>query len=141
MDRLESMLWIFVKTTTGVVFVTAVFITVFLGWNVSFGVELLWQDLIVSLVCTVGSIILPLETVKEVSKRSMQVHMILYYIYLNIAVLFCGYNFGWFEISDMKQVLGMLLGVAFVFSTMTGFSYWSAYRTADRMNEKLKERE
>lgn len=141
MERIENMIMLFIKTTVGVLFAAAVYITVLLGWDLKFGVELLWQILLVSLVCTIGSLFFPIDDVKQVSRLSMLIHTILYYIYVNAAILFCGFQFGWFSFNNLEQVIGMLLLIALVYGIMAAYSYWTAYRLAEKMNEKLKERE
>lgn len=139
--RFEDMISLFMRITTGVLFVAAAYITVFYGWEVELGVEILWQILIVSALCTLGSIILPMEGEKEVSKCSLLVYMILYYLYNNAAVLFCGVRFEWFSFRDRGQVLGMLAAIAFVFVVVAAITYWVQYQVAKKMNQKLKERE
>ena len=74
---------LFFGITTGIVLVTAVYIGVFWGSGSEIEVNILWQILIVSALCTLGSLLIPCEAEKEVSKRSMFVRMILYFIYVN----------------------------------------------------------
>lgn len=138
--RLESIVSLFTRITTGVLFVTAVYIHVFWSQEPMFGVELLWEILIVSGVCALGAVILPFEEEKEVSKCSMLVRMILYYIFINAVVLSCAFYFGWCAISDWKQILGMAVAIAFVFVVVGLISYWVDYQAAEKMNRRLKER-
>ena len=140
MKRLESMLELFMKITAGVVIVTTIFIAVFWGEYSEVRGDILWQILLVAAVCTLGSLILPIEGGKEVSKQSMLVRMILYYIYINIAVLVLGLQFMWYTLEEWKQVLGMIVAIAAVFLGIEAMSYHSQSRVADRMNEKLRER-
>lgn len=140
LKRLEYMISIFTKITTGVVFATAVFIQIFYGGDVRIGVEVLWQDLIVSAVCTLPVLLIPIEGEREVSKISMLIRMLLYYCFVNVVVLSLGVYFSWFVLSDWKQVLGMEAAIAVVFAFVMAVSYWAEYRTAERMNQKLKGR-
>lgn len=140
LKRIKEMMSLFVKTTTGILFVTAVYITVFYGWENTSKVNLLWEILGLSALCTLGSLILPLEGEKEVSKAATLIRVILYYIYVNIVTLIFGYAAEWYLISDMKQVLGMVAAVAFVFFVIAAVYYWAQYQEAKKMNQKLRER-
>lgn len=139
--RLESMLSIFGRTTTGVLFVTAVFISIFYGWEEILSVKILWQILLLSGICTLGSFIIPMEEGKTVSRRGMLICQILFYVYVNIVVLLFGYLAQWFKFSNARQVFGMMAAIFFVYIMVTVISYWQEYRVAERMNQKLKERQ
>lgn len=141
MKRLEAMAAIFVKVAAGILFVTAVYIPVFYGWDLELHADILWQILFLSAVCTLGSIILPLEGEREVSRKTMFIRIVGYYIYINAAVLGFGFLFGWFVFRNGPQVLGMEVAIAFVYIVVYIVSYWFQSREAKRMNEKLKERE
>ena len=70
------MFYVFVCVTTCVLFVTAVYVTIFFQKAV-FGVEILWQILWVSFLCSIANIFYPQ---REVSKKTMMffVHWSLY---------------------------------------------------------------
>lgn len=138
--RLECMMSLFTKITTGVVLATAVFIQIFVGADAQLGVEILWQDLFVSAICTLPTLLIPLEEEREVPKYSMLIRMILCYLLINMAVLLSGAYFSWFAFDDWKQVLGMLITIAVVFAFVMLSSYWMEYQEAERMNAKLKGR-
>ena len=141
MKRLQSMISFFEKITAGILFVTAIYIPVFYGWDLVIYADILWQILLLSAVCTWGSLHMPLEGEKEISRYAMLMRTILYYAYINVAVLGLGFLFGWFSFQNGQQVLGMELAIAFVFLVVDLVSYWTQYQEAKRMNEKLKERE
>lgn len=141
MKRLESMLVLFEKITVGIVFVTAIYIPVFYGWDDEIYADILWQILFLSAVCALGSIILPLEGEKELSRKALLIRIILYYIYVNAVVLGLGFLYRWFTFRNGLQVLGMELAIAFVFGMIWLIVYWSQCQEAKRMNQKLKERE
>lgn len=140
LKRLEFMVSLFVKIATGILFVTAVYIPVFYGWNLDLHADILWQILILAAVCTAGGILLPVEGTKEVSRKSLLLRSVFYFIYVNFVVIFFGVFVEWFSIRDRKQLLGMIAAIAFVFMVVFVLSYWHDSREADRMNQKLKER-
>lgn len=141
MKRLGFMVDLFEKIAVCVTVVTAIYIPVFYGWDTQVHFGILWQILGLSMVCTLGSIILPLEDGKEVSKMSMLVRTALYYLYINVVVLGLGFWFDWFTFRNIPQVFGMGVAIAVVFLAVYFFSYCAQCREAQRMNEKLRERE
>jgi len=141
MKRLKSMAEFFEKITTGILFVTAVYIPAFYGWDEVLHVEILWQILLLSVVCTLGSIIMPLGEEKEVSRNTMLMRHSLYYIYINVVVLALGYLFDWFSFQNAGQVFGMVLAIVFVYIVVALVCYWIQLREAEKINRKLKERD
>lgn len=141
MKRLQSMISFFEKITAGILLATAIYIPAFYGWDLVIYADILWQILLLSAVCTLGSILIPQEGEKEISRYAMLMRTILYYAYINVAVLGLGFRFGWFSFHNGLQVLGMELAIAFVFAVVYFISYWTQCQEAKRMNEKLKERE
>ena len=85
--RLEAMVSLYVKIATGILFVTAVYISVFYGWKEELQVKILWQILGLAGICTLGSLILPVDGGEEVSKKSMLARIVGYYVYVNVIVL------------------------------------------------------
>lgn len=140
LKRLESIVSLFARITTGVLFVAAVFINVFYGNDCDIEVKLLWQILLVSGVCALGALILPFDAKREVSKYSMLICMLIYYFFVNVVVLLSGFYFEWFYIDNWKQVLGMVVAIAFVFVVVTLITYHAEYQVAEKMNRKLQER-
>lgn len=138
--RLYAMMSLYVKITTGILFVAAVFISAFYGWEERLQVKILWQILGLSGICTLGSLVLPVDGGQEVSKKSMLARIVGYYLYVNAVVLLCGFWFGWFSFGNWEQVLGMVAAIAFVYLTVGILSSWLEYREAERMNQKLEGR-
>lgn len=140
LKRLAMVTSLFVKITTGILFVSAVYISVFYGWEEELQVKILWQILALALVCALGSFVLPVGSEREVSKKSMLIRAVIYYVYVNVIVLFCGFLFEWFSFDNLKQVLGMVVAIAFVYLAVGVLSSWLEYREAERMNRKLEKR-
>ena len=134
MKRIKDLFFVFVCVTTCVVFVTAVYITIF--WpQVSLGVEILWQILGVSCLSSFG---ICLYTEKERSTKSTLVRYILHYVYTNAVVLGCGVWFGWFYADNFPMVLGMVLVIALVFLLVSAIVWNKNKKMAALMNERLK---
>lgn len=131
---------VYVKITTFVVLAAAVYIGVFWGADTELSVVILWQILIVSGICSLVSLV-PMNGEKELSKASLLFRNALSYAYINIVVLGFGFYFNWFYFSNWKMVLGMEICILMVFIAVMLTEYFIEYKTAEKMNEKLKERE
>lgn len=140
LKRLKFMFALFDKIVVGILFVTAVYIPVFYGWKTVLYPKILWDILILSVICMLGSILLPLEGEKELSRNSLLFRNILYFIYINVVVLCFGVLVEWFSFRNWRQLLGMLAAIAFVYVAVMVISYWLESREAQRLNQKLKER-
>lgn len=138
--RLQTMLDIFTRITTAVICVTAVYIGIFWGGEDVLSVSILWQILSVSAICTLGSFLIPCGSEREVSKKSMLARMLLYFIFVNVVVLGCGAMYEWFSFSSWKMVLAMEISIIAVFAVVVGAGYFAEYKTAEQMNQKLRDR-
>ncbi|TGY95584.1 DUF3021 domain-containing protein [Petralouisia muris] len=136
--RLDAMASLFVKITTGILFASAVFITVFYGWELELHVDILWQILVLAFICTLGSLVISVDGQREISRRSMLIRIAVYYAYVNAAVLFGGFLFRWFSFDNLNQVLGMVAAVAVVYLAVWICSSWLDYREAEQINRKLE---
>lgn len=133
--KIKSLFFCFAFVTTFVVFVTAAYISIFWG-SVSLGVEILWQILFVSFLCSLGILIYP---EREVSTRLSILITVLHYIEVNTVVMSCGIWFGWFYADNLPMVFGMLFIIALVFVLVSVIMWNRNKQIAARMNERLKE--
>lgn len=134
MKKLNDVFFVFVCVTTCVVFVTAVYITIF--WpDTTLGVEILWQILAVSFLCSLCMYIYP---ERELSAKTTILLNILHYIVTNVIVLGCGIWFGWFYADNLPMVLGMVAVIAFVFALVSVAVWNRNKKMAALMNERLK---
>lgn len=133
MKKLRDMLFIFVCVTTCVLLVTALYITVF--WShVTLGVEILWQILFVSFLCSAANAFF-LE--REASGTLLVVFHVLRYVMTNGIVLGCGFWFGWFYADNLPMVLAMVLSIAVVFVIVSVIAWKRGKQQAALMNERL----
>lgn len=136
MKKLKDFLFAFVCITTGVLFVSAAYITIF--WpQVMLGVEILWQIIFVSFLCSVGICIFPEQ--QEANRRRVVLLHFLSYLEINVIVLGCGFWFGWFRLDDVLMVVGMVVAIAFVFLLVSAAIWNWNKRLAAEMNGKLLE--
>lgn len=133
-NKIKNLLFCFACVTTCVVFVTAAYITVF--WkNASLGVELLWQILFVSFLCSLSTLIYP---PRESSTKMTVFFFVLHYVMINAIVMGCGLWFEWFYPDNLPMVLGMLFIIALNFALVSAIMWRRDKRAAARMNERLR---
>lgn len=134
MKRIKDMFFVFVCVTTCVLFVTALYITVF--WpHESLGVKILWQILVVSLLC---SIVFAIYPQREVGRNTMVLLYIVHYVITNVIVLGCGVWFGWFYVDNLPMVLAMLFAIAAIFVLVSVVMWKRGKQQAALMNERLR---
>lgn len=134
MKKIADMFNTFVYVVTAVVFGSAVYITIFWGES-TLGVKLLWQILLVSFLCSLGTLMYP---EKQTGKKVLWLLRALHYVLVNAVVLGCGIWFEWFYADNLLMVLGMLLLIAVIFVTASYILWKRASHAAELMNERLK---
>lgn len=133
MKRLKDVAFVFVCVTTCVLFVTALYITVF--WQQAvLGVEILWQILGVSFLCSIVTFFYPR---REIGKKAMMCIYIGHYVLINAIVLGCGLWFQWFYVDNLPMVLAMLLAIAVIFVLVSIVAWRRGKQQAECMNERL----
>lgn len=140
---LECLKWVlhyFPVITVVVMIVSAGYVTFFWGADENVSIALLWQILLVSLICSGSPLFFCQRKPKEMGKGEFWFRWVLCYIYVNVVVLGFGIGFKWFEPSKLPMVIGMLLAIAIAFVIIAGFVFLVDMKTADAMNQKLKER-
>ncbi len=133
-NKIRNLFHCFFCVTTTVTFVTAVYITVFWG-PVSLTVDILWQILFVSFLCSLGILQYPN---RECRPKTTLLITALHYVQVNIVVLGCGLWFEWFYIDNLPMVSGMLFIIALVFVLVSAAMWSRDRRIAASINEKLK---
>lgn len=140
-EYLKIVLNFFTKITTAVFFCAMIYIMIF--WGVDHEIEIisLGQILFASAACALGICIHPLDGEKVRSKKGFFFRQLLYYLYVNVVVMTCGYFFQWYYVENRKMVLGMEAVILAVFILVTLAAYLIDYKEAQKMNKKLRERE
>ena len=133
-NKIKNLFLCFAFVTTAVTFVTAVYITMFWG-PVSLTVDILWQILFVSFLCSLGILLYPN---RECSPKAALLITALHYVLVNVVVLGCGLWFEWFYIDNLPMVSGMLFIIALVFVLVSAAMWSRDRRIAASINEKLK---
>lgn len=137
-EKMKLLLDIFGKITAGVLMAAAAYITIFWGTEAKISAMILWQVLIVSAVCSVPVLLFAADNGKELSKRGMFVRQLLYFLFVNVVVLWLGRRFEWFEFRNLGMVAVMEVLIIAVYALVNLVSYLSERSVAQNMNERLR---
>ena len=140
MEKFKECLSLFAWINTAVCIVSATYITIFCGAGIKLSVGIIWQILIASGICAVGSPLLPLNSYAELSKRKALLHMLAHFLYINIVIFTCGYFFEWFYLSNFAMIMCMEVAIVAVYVLVTAASYAVDSRLACKLNHRLQER-
>lgn len=136
MRKIRFLIQIFSMVLTGVVIAVALFTTV-INPTDTVETELFWQMLLVSALCTLVSLIYPWD--REMSKTEVIGRTMIHYILVNGIVLGGGAFFHWYNPSEIRNIIPMLLIIALIFAVVSVISWRKSAADAARMNEKLEE--
>ena len=75
---------------------------------------------------------------KDMEKWEGMLRLVVHYVLITLGVLICGWLYGWYELS-VVGVLAMCLTSAAVYFFTSALNYQIYKKTAEQMNEKLKE--
>lgn len=134
-SKIKEMLYTFSYVTTGVLFSTALFITIF-AKDITLSVSLLWQILITSCVCVLGNLIYPKRVI---TAKQTIIRILVHYIYINIVVFSCAVLFDWYDVRDIKKSGFMFLCIIVVFAVTSSIVWQNAKRMSEALNNRLKE--
>lgn len=81
----------------------------------------------------------PDEEGKGITKQGMIARQIIYFVYINCAVLGLGRAFGWFYFNKAKMVVLMEVLIIGVYVMVNLIVYVNDHMVAESMNQKLKE--
>lgn len=137
--ELQVMEIIFARITTAVAFVTVIYVTIFWGPDCEVEIGLIWQIMAIGAISALGDLIV--YTRRECSKWRMLFKRVLYFLFVNAAVMGFAYWFGWIYPSNWKMFVAMEISIILVFAIENIICYLADYKTAEEMNQRLKERE
>ena len=132
MKKLREVLRCFVYVTSCVILATAIYIGIFYRESM----EILWQILLVSFLCSLGILFYP---DRAMSKREAILRILLHYVEVNTVVLGCGVWFEWFDIRNPWMLMGMLILITIVFIVVSWLQWKRESRLAALLNTRLEE--
>ena len=137
--KLKILMDVFAKITLGVLLASAAYISAIWGFDAQISVQILWQILIVSAVCSIPILMFPADDEKELSKKGMLVRHFIYFVYVNGTVLGFGTLFEWFSTDKPEMVILMEILIVFVYAGVNLIYYMNDHAEAEKMNQKLDE--
>lgn len=132
MERIKIWFDVFTKVVTCVTFGVIIYCMIFFP-RVSFGVEMLWQMLLVSFLTSAGTLLYT----DSIAQKKMKIMCVIHYMLVNVIVVGCGLWFEWFYLDSLPQMVGILVVIALVFLTVSAVSWKRAMQMADLMNSRL----
>ena len=139
LEKIRAIFQMYLQIVALVILASAIYITVFWGYDCEVDGDILWQIMGVSALCSLCTPILMSQ--KELSKRTMLFREMIHFLMINVIVLFSGFCFEWFYVSDWKMIVGMELTIIAVYAGVMLINYRMNQRTAEEMNHKLQERQ
>ena len=135
----ETMKYFFLITVL-ILIASTVFISVFYGPDASVQIVFLWQILLVAFLSSLSRFFFCTRGNRTIGKKEYWLRWVLCYAYVNLVNLGFGIWFGWFELSSLPMVLGMLLCILCVYLIVAVAVYWVDTGTSREINRKLQER-
>ena len=134
-DKIKEILYTFACVVTGVLFACTLFITVFYREDV-FSVNLLWEILATSFICSCGNLLYP---GRALLGKQLRIRKGIHYIYINIVVFGCAALFDWFDFRNWKMLCFMILCIAVIFIVVSWIVWRYGKRESQLLNHRLKE--
>lgn len=135
MLQFKNILRIFVYVIAGNTVGAGIFIT-FVSKDKQIPAATLWQLIILAAVCSVGTLIF--YSSKELSKPQIIVRHIVHYVYINISILGAVSIWDWLDFGFNFESIVLLVIIAFVYIGIISLTFIQDTKTAEDVNEKLK---
>jgi len=135
----ETMKYFFMITVL-ILVASSVYVSVFYGFDASVQVVFLWQIMLAAFLSSLSRLLFYTRHNRTMGKAEYWIRWIFCYGYVNVVNLGLGFLFGWFDISNLPMVAGMLLCILLVYLTVAIVVYLVDSRTTEEINQKLQER-
>lgn len=134
-EGLRESLQIYFPVTTGALFSTAVFCSIFYPLG-SFPVVIFWQILLLGIPASLSTLFLCSR--KELGKKQMLLRKILQFVYVVGFLLLCAYGFGWVHPQNFAQPLVFVALVVGVYGGILLFIFYLTRRQTEKLNQQLQ---
>jgi len=135
----ETMKYFFMITVL-ILIASSVYVSVFYGSDASVQVIFLWQIMLAAFLSSLSRLLFYTRQNRTMGKAEYWVRWFLCYGYVNLVNLGLGLWFGWFDVSNLPMVAGMLVCILLVFLTVAIGVYLVDSGTTKEINQKLQER-
>ena len=138
--KIKFLITLFTRVLTAIIIFDSIMLLISSGTKVYLSVSDLICLILISLLCAIFYI--PFLADKDFSsKRQWIIMNICYFLAVNITTLVFGYLMHWFSFSKITSFIALEAVIICAYSLVMFFFYKLDMNTADKMNEKLKERE
>lgn len=132
MHKFKVMMNMFFVITTCVLTAVALFT------NILFPVQevepvIFWQILATCFLCALSTLVYQFE------KMPFVLTVFLHYLMINAIVLGFGHLFVWYDVTDWKSVIAMVVMIALIYALVVLCSWKGLVREAEKMNRKLQD--
>lgn len=132
MHKFKVMMNMFFVITTCVLTAVALFT------NILFPVQevepvIFWQILATCFLCALSTLVYQFE------KMPFVLIVFLHYLMINAIVLWFGHLFEWYDVTDWKSVIAMVVMIALIYALVVLCSWKGLVREAEKMNRKLQD--
>lgn len=132
MHKFKVMMNMFFVITTCVLTAVALFT------NILFPVQevepvIFWQILATCFLCALSTLVYQFE------KMPFVLTVFLHYLMINAIVLGFGHLFEWYDVTDWKSVIAMVVMIALIYALVVLCSWKGLVREAEKMNRKLQD--
>lgn len=128
---------LFCTINTGVVFATAIYISLF-EKGASLDVSLLWQMLVVTFLTSLSDLLY--YSKKELSKEQVIIRTCIQFILVSTIVIVSAYLFEWVDATKpLYYIVSLILLIIIVYILVKIMSYKKDMKMAERLNERLAE--
>lgn len=134
-SKLNFFIEMFSKLTTAILLYSSVYIFCFNGFDATLGVAYIWGVLGISLLLSVAY----LPFLNELSKKAYVIWTIVYALFANAVVMGVALLLGWVSVKVPSSIIGMEIVFIVVYAVVWFFMWLSLKRSAQVLNEKLKE--
>ncbi len=137
--KIKFLITLFTRVLTAIIIFDSIMLLISSGTKAYLSVSDLGCLILISLLCAIFYI--PFLADKDFSKRQWIIMNICYFLAVNITTLIFGYLMHWFSFSKISSFIALEVVIICAYSLVMFFFYKLDMNTADKMNEKLKERE
>ncbi len=138
-EKIKFLITLFTRVLTAIIIFDSIMLLISSGTKAYLSVSDLICLILISLLCAIFYI--PFLADKDFSKRQWIIMNICYFLAVNITTLVFGYLMHWFSFSKISSFIALEAVIICAYSLVMFFFYKLDMNTADKMNEKLKERE
>ena len=137
-EKLDMFINLFTRITTGIFLFSGIYILIFFGTEP--GLSIIYVFAIIGMSALFALVRTLIYKEDTISKKAKLIQEICFFLFVNAVVLAAGFVLRWFNVKNLKTVVGMEITIFAVYFSVMIITYTMEVRIADKMNKKLQER-